>query len=546
MSETEGGSPPLLQGLFPIKLNVGEEVFRSNIEASIKRDLPWLNGHEAHGGQVLIVAGGPSLNDSQLHIKQMRSAGFKIISVSNTLQWLLDRNIVPDYHIMLDAQARVARFVVKHEGIKYLIASQCAPETFDAAGETTLWHPHIPGIQEFIGDRECALIGGGTTVGLQAMSIAYTLGFRRIHLVGFDSSYREGEGHAYKQFENEGEPVVNVIFNGKRFVCARWMCHQVEEFKGILNQLLDADCQVSVYGQGYLQEVFHDLLKTVLTAVYDLAVSPPTYDFISFLYAAEQARIKGGHTHLDVIFMPGPIGGFRDDNLPPSIPEREGMLHRICVSACRLLPSVRTVTVRKDRQPVAGNIFPEGWSVLTPVSQYGSNYLRNATPIFRATQSAISVVKRERPYVTVTLRQAEYWPERNSNLEAWDLAIEWLESEGYDVVILRDTNKSVEVSAWDIDMRLALYEGAKCNLGVANGPMALLFASKAPYIMFKPMTESCPSTTVEFLRRYGMEVGGQWSANGTTVWESDDYDVIVREVSKFLGIDVYKLIYMRK
>lgn len=536
---------PLLQGLFPLKVNVGEEVFRSNILSSIKRDLPWLQGHPAHDGRIVIVAGGPSLADSEPIIRSMKADGFKIMAVNNTVRWLLERGIFPDYQVMLDAQPSVSRFVIKHEGIQYLIASQCAPETFDAAGETILWHPHIEGIKEFVGDRECALIGGGTTVGLQAMSISFALGYRYLHLIGFDSSYRDGEGHAYPQEENEGEPLVNVIFNGKRFVCARWMCHQVEEFKGVLNQLLDADCTVSVSGEGFLQEVFRDMLKTVLTAVYDLAVSPPTYDFIAFLAEAEKARIAGGHTHIDVVFIPGPIGGFRDDNLPPSISAREGMLQRICIPACRLLPSVRNVTVRKDRQPVEGNIFPEGWTVINPVAHYGAKYLHDAKPCLKATQSAVNYVKARLPekYATITLREAEYWPERNSDKAEWYKVARWLDREGYTPVFIPDTSggdipgyTNFREASLDVDIRVAAYEGAALNLGVVNGPFALLYAMNVPYMVFKVITPECVSTTKEFLAAHGMTEGMQFSPNGKTVWKDDTAENIIRELRLFFDV----------
>jgi uncharacterized Rossmann fold enzyme len=38
--------------------------------------------------------------------------------------------------------------------------------------------------------RPVHLIGGGSTVGMNAMVLAFAAGFRKIHLYGFDSSYR--------------------------------------------------------------------------------------------------------------------------------------------------------------------------------------------------------------------------------------------------------------------------------------------------------------------------------------------------------------------
>ena len=249
-----------LNNLFPIKINVREEVFHSNISSAVKRDLSWLKQLDLHDGKVIIVAGGPSINGCELQIKAMVWQGYKVVALNNTAKWLLERDIVPDFHILLDARDSCARFIIRNEKTKYLIASQCCPKVFDDAGETVLWHPNIEGIADFVGDKETVLIGCGTTVGLQAMAIVYTLGYKVIHLVGYDSSYLNGEGHGYKQIENDGEAIINVVFAGRDFICSPWMLHQVEEFKNVLRQLVDLDCLITIAGDGYLQTTIGTML----------------------------------------------------------------------------------------------------------------------------------------------------------------------------------------------------------------------------------------------------------------------------------------------
>lgn len=278
----------------------------------------------------------------------------------------------------------------------------------------------------------------------------------------------------------------------------------------------------------------------ILTAVYDLAVSPPTYDFLSFLAEAERARKAGGYDYIDVVFMPGPKGGFRNDNLPPSIEAREGMLHRVCVSACRLLPSVRNVTVRKDRTHVQSDVFPKDWNVNTPVSRYGTTYLRNGGPILTATKSAKDIIKERftRPYVTITVRQSGYWPERNTTLAEWGHVANEIERMGYHIVWVPDTNGEqigFSPAAFDIDLRLALYEGALCNFAVSNGPCALLYLSNSPYLVFKMVVDSCPSTTAKFLASHGLNVGDQMNNRGRIVWEDDRAEVILSAFKDFMN-----------
>lgn len=524
----------LLQGLFPTQVNVGEEVFQSQIRSSCARDLPWLQQLPEHNGIAVIVAGGPSLGDCEDELHRLAARGARFFALNNTAAWLMARGIIPTYHVLLDARESTVRFISYHPATTYLLASQCAPAVFDAVEDAVLWHPNIEGILEFVGDRECALIGGGTTVGLQAMSIAYTLGFRDLKLFGYDSSYRGEEGHAYKQPENDNEPVHEVLFANRRFTCARWMIVQTEEFKSVAQQLSDEGCVISVAGDGFLPETFREMCKTVLTAVYDLAVSPPTYDFMSFLSEAERARLLGGYTYLDIVFQPGPINGFRDDELPPSSAERESMLHRICVSACRLLPSARNVTVLKARQALSGDIFPSAWTVLTPVSHYGTQWLINALPCLRATPAAraLRAKRRTRPYATITIRKAAYWPLRNSKEKEWDKVADWLHDHGIEPYFIQDTETTSSADSWDIDFRLALYEGAVMNLGT-GGLIALLCCTSAPYLWFNPIVPEYLSSSTEFLRRCGVEVGDQYTSNGKIVWEPDTYDVIVKELSLF-------------
>src|SRR5579859_7453067 len=95
----------------------------------------------------------------------------------------------------------------------------------------------------------------------------------------------------------------------------------------------------------------------MFTAYYDLACSPPTFDVVAFLCAVERAR---GEDDVEIVFLPGPRGGFRDDNLwPHSLAERVHMRQCVAVPLCWLLPAVRSVRVlhSRDEAPL------DGWGV---------------------------------------------------------------------------------------------------------------------------------------------------------------------------------------
>ncbi len=104
-----------------------------------------------------------------------------------------------------------------------------------------------------------------------------------------------------------------------------------------------------------------------------------TYDFLSFLCAAEHVRLENRLRDISLIFQPGPKDGFRDDNLPPDSETRRSMLWRICVGAGRLLPSVKNFCVLSKSAPLRPD-FPANWTAANPVSFYGAFlFKRNIT-----------------------------------------------------------------------------------------------------------------------------------------------------------------------
>lgn len=283
-----------------------------------------------------------------------------------------------------------------------------------------------------------------------------------------------------------------------------------------------------------------------LVAVYDLWTSPPTYDFFTFLVEAERYRRTQKYDCIDLAFLPGPNEGFREDGLPPPAEERRGMLHRVCVGGARLLPSVRNVLVLKQRVWLdEQNIFPPDWKNMAPVSCYGVCFQVNGLQCLRATDGARAEVAKRYPgkYATITLRHADYWPARNSNDAAWDDAALWLVGKGIQPVIVPDTHghsigkwETCDAAAWDIDLRLALYERALVNAGTTTGPFVLCMLSemRAPYIMLNVISsDDAPAHKEDFLAAHGLKVGDNYSENGITVWKKDSAENIIEALSQW-------------
>ena len=541
--------PSNLDEMIPIVCNTEDHEVFGNIRSAVARDLPWLQLADAHDGVAVIVGGGPSMKPLLPMIAGHKAAGHKVFAVNGTIPTLVAGNVTPDYFVLLDARAHNQGFIHPDKATKYLIASQCSTGVFEAleGHDVTLWHPCYPGIQECIGDKECALIGGGTTVGLQAVSIAFCMGYRSIHLYGFDSSYSmAGEGHAYTQTENTSDIPEGYTVEGVEYMAAPWMARQAMEFQTAAQQLSDADTVIHVHGHGLLPAIAKAMGVTVLTAVYDLSSSPPTFDFVGFLHEAERARIKGGFSRIDVVFQPGPKGGFRDDTLPPRLSMREGMLWRVCVALARMLPSVRDITVLKARKPVEGNIFPEGWAISNPISHYGNPYLFDLQPILRPSDLAREYAAEafKNPFVVINLRHSKHWTGRNSDFKTWNVVADYLNRKGYDVVWIPDEDGKYPSgngygcleAFYDLDLRAAIFERAKLVLATAGGAMCMMGSLDCNWLAFIVPDPEYIAGTPEFYKRVGWGENHQISANGTIFWgEGESPAIILPELEKALG-----------
>lgn len=254
-----------------IACNTADELLFENIRANCLKPLEWVKQLEAHDGHAVIVGGGPSAKDCLDSIRWRRDLGQTVFALNNAAKMLSENGIEADYQVMVDARLHNLPFVGNAK--RQLLASQCHPDVIDKARDPLLWHPVMDGVVDVIdSSREYALIGGGTTVGLSAMCLAYTLGFRKIHLYGYDSSHRGTSSHAYAQPENAKEPVVKVTAYGKTWDCSLAMAYQAELFPECANRLIDLGCVITMDGDGLLPTAFRQLWPHCVEAHYEMPV----------------------------------------------------------------------------------------------------------------------------------------------------------------------------------------------------------------------------------------------------------------------------------
>lgn len=235
-----------------IIINTDIKQIIKNVNYSCSLDLPWLEFAEKHDEQIVLVGGGPSVKETIEEIRWRKDLGQKIMACNQAGIWLNQQGIVPDYQIIIDARPQNRDFMCISD--HFLLASQCDPSLF-AVRPITLFHMNTTGIEDILPkDKVANLISSGTTVGLAAMAVAYVMGYRTMHLHGYDSSFNK-DHHAYSQPINDNDQVVEVSVQGETFRAAPWMVKQVQEWQGLVLQLADDGVIVTVAGHGLLPHV---------------------------------------------------------------------------------------------------------------------------------------------------------------------------------------------------------------------------------------------------------------------------------------------------
>jgi len=260
--------PPKMDGM-----NVSADYAYDNIRANVTRDLEWFSGFDKQDKACVIVGGGPSMKDHVQAIKDHRRRGAKIITVNNALAYLTERGLTPDSHVMLDAREENAAFVQDApKKTRYFLASQVHPCVFDALSghDVVVWHNGMhdgeelfsivkPWFEEGPDQKPVVFVPGGGTVGLRALNLAWLSGYKKIHLYGFDSSYEDGNHHAYSQALNDTDSTLTIALDDKTYVCAPWMARQAMEFQENYLALREQGIKIWTHGRGLIPDIWRRL-----------------------------------------------------------------------------------------------------------------------------------------------------------------------------------------------------------------------------------------------------------------------------------------------
>ncbi len=259
--EKEAGDFPAsdLTDNLPLVCNVSDDILHDQMNRAVAAGYPLIEATAPHERVAVIVGSGPSAEDDIAKIEDAARNGWDIFALNGACLWLQERGICPHGIVVLDARPHNARFVAAaREEVVCYIATQCHKETFDAVANRKIvaWHPawggEYPGVMEH---RPTVLIGGGSSVGLRALRIVHVLGYRTVHLFGYDSSYADGASHAFDQPENSIDRPLGAQVGGRWFVSTPWMIRQADDFQRIAASLVYEGVNIHVHGDGLLPEI---------------------------------------------------------------------------------------------------------------------------------------------------------------------------------------------------------------------------------------------------------------------------------------------------
>lgn len=213
-----------------------------------------------HGRPCVLVCYGPSLKKTwRVAVEQARLMGATIVTVSGAHDFLLDRGVKPGFHIEFDPREHKADiFAVPQKETIYLMASRCHPKLrkklmgFNAA----MWHAAQGKESEEIlkiEKKDGILIPGGSCVGLRAITVMYTLGFRYFSIYGFDCSMDEQGEWAGKHSGQTKPDTVQVRCGERVFTTAPLYTIYARQFFDTVWRLPDAEFYLQ--GDGLLQEM---------------------------------------------------------------------------------------------------------------------------------------------------------------------------------------------------------------------------------------------------------------------------------------------------
>lgn len=236
------------------------EHIKENAKWGCKHVVP----HQIQDKEIMMLCGGPSLNEFEDEIIANHAAGMPVVTVNGAYNWALERGITNVNQCVLDGREFNKRFVTPpRDDCFYFVGSGCHPSMFEdlPKDRTFYWHvnPHKDCLKAIEENYDpFVMCTGGSTVATRAIILMRILGFKKQIIYGLDSCLMHGEHHAYEQKENEdpalGNVVIQTMVEGRTFDTHPWMALQATEF-AYLMQNAGEEFDLTIKGDGLIAYV---------------------------------------------------------------------------------------------------------------------------------------------------------------------------------------------------------------------------------------------------------------------------------------------------
>lgn len=252
---------PLTLGILNLEMlpNVSDTELLKNLNAWKALNPTVLGQTPAHDRVLAIVGSGPSLRRTAAGIPP----DCDVMALNGAYDYLVDNGRIPTFFAMLDARACNVNFLERpFSGTTFLLASQTDPEAarWVRPDRIVVFHLGTPTAQKVFPDASFYL-GGGGTIGLTALGLAYCLGYRTVILYGMDSSFADdGARHARHQPQNDAMAALDVWVQDRKYRTTHAMASQVADFFAFRDALLKIapEFQIHIIGDG----LFYDFVTT--------------------------------------------------------------------------------------------------------------------------------------------------------------------------------------------------------------------------------------------------------------------------------------------
>jgi hypothetical protein len=316
-----------------------------------------------------------------------------------------------------------------------------------------------------------------------------------------------------------------------------------------------------------------------LQVFYDLKWYPVSFDLAYFLMSAEVARADRGLRQMSLVFVPQ-YDAIRPD-VPPDTTDWDLATHiawrfgHICLPVVSMFPTLIGFRVAPHRAEAlaqwtaAKHQFPDRKDPTNLPCASLNTYYRTAfarvhanpekyqrpralAELVAAVNESFAEHRRGRRLIVITLRHTRFSSSRNSNIKAWMKFASNLDATRYFPLFVPDTDtaftadygewnsRCVREAAFDLNLRMALYEAAWLNLSASSGAFGFATLNdRCRTLGFNFVVSGASEASSASLEAFGFPIGKDplyatqfqhW------VWEEDEYPVIVREFAKMAEI----------